>query len=153
MRPDHLERFEQHFTRWFFGDKNAVGYCLELVQISHVWDDLKDGDDPSRDRIDAAFEALLLDVPTNPFFAAHAGALTTMHRSVILQWHTANAFETAREEPQLPKAYMLRAGLFQIFHMVAALKGGMTWARQLGPEIWRAYDETLEDVTQEALNA
>lgn len=63
--------------------------------------------------------------------------------SAILQWETANILETGDKKDR-DKAYMLRASLYQIIHYCAYLIGGLQWANEVGPDIWRFYEEDID---------
>jgi hypothetical protein len=60
------------------------------------------------------------------------------------QWSAANGMETHPIRGDREKAFMLRASLYQLFHACAVLCGGLDWAAQIGPEIYRFYGESLE---------
>jgi hypothetical protein len=51
--------------------------------------------------------------------------------------------EAKPQTNDLPKTYMLRASLYQLFHACAVLCGGLDWAAEVGPDIYRLYGEEL----------
>lgn len=152
MNGDHIGTFHAAFGEWFGGDAAAVALCMDLLAVAHTWDDLVDGDKPvSPAEVNAVFKRMLIDIPCNPFYRAFQDQLTPLLMNVFLQWQAANAFEA--EKAELPKAYMLRAGVYQIFAYVAWLIGGDEHARLVSPQVWRLYGEKLDDFTKEITNA
>src|SRR4051794_26938749 len=98
--------FYDAFMRWFKGDVHAVHFCLDMLRVAHLWDDLIDGDrQPSVEEVDAGFSALLFRLPRNPFYRVHIDGLLPLMQSTFLQWHTANVLEREQQPGDLPKAY------------------------------------------------
>jgi hypothetical protein len=152
MNSDHAATFREAFNIWFGGDAAAVALCLDLLAVAHTWDDLVDGDKPvSPAEINAVFKRLLIDIPRNPFYRACQDELMPLLQNVFLQWQAANVFEAERSN--LPKAYMLRAGIYQIFAYVAWLIGGDDHAALVSPQVWRLYGENLADFEREMNHA
>lgn len=137
MKNGTLEKFRY----WFKNDQMAVAFCMDIVFIAHLWDDLIDKDKPiCDDEINFAFIAALNTIPSNPFYRLHAGQLQTIIMSAILQWQTANILDAGSQE-DIDKSFMLRASIYQIFHFTAYLIGGLQWANEIGPDVWRFYSE------------
>ena len=55
----------------------------------------------------------------------------------------------AEEKPDLEKTYMLRAGLYDMFSLIAYHLFGDTWAKEIGPDVRKLYGETLDDLRRE----
>ena len=120
-------------------------FCADMVTVAHVWDDLVDADKPvSADVADMAFRKMMLEIPSSGFYRANFDFLHPVVVMIWAQWTAANAMETHPFEGDREKAFMLRASLFQLFHACAVLCGGLDWAGQIGPEIYRLYSENLE---------
>jgi hypothetical protein len=135
------------------GDQNAVDFCVNLTYIAHLWDDLIDKNIQRSDAdINDAFRAALIDIPCNPFYVHFRTHLAPLMQSAILQWEDANILERGSDHDK-HMAYMLRASFLQIFCFCAYLIGGSSWARQVGPEMRRLYEETLESFMEEMKNA
>lgn len=131
--------FSAAFDRWFKGNQSAGRFCADVLQIAHVWDDLVD-DDGAEDA-PAAFRKALLELPANDFYRANFAFLHPIMVMVWAQWDAANKMEATPQKDDLAKTYMLRASLYQLFHAVAVLCGGLDWAAEIGPEIYRLYGE------------
>ena len=139
---------------WFREDQDAVRLGVDLWNVMQVWDDLIDNrDEVPSDNINEVFRRLIYDIPTNPFYAANAHELAPLLHSTMMQWQVANRFESEQKDGDLHKAWMLRAGVYQLFVYIAALAVDSTWASVVGREIWRTYGETLEDFVEEMKNA
>lgn len=144
----------QHMHAWFRGDVDAAAFCLDMWNIVQVWDDLVDRDaETPADVINETFRRAVYTIPTNPFYAAHAHELAPLVHNVVLQWQIANTFEQEREEGDVDRAWMLRAGIYQLFVYVAGLAVDPVWAAVVGPSIWRTYGESLADFHEEMNDA
>jgi hypothetical protein len=134
--------FTKAFDRWFKGNQSAMRFCADMVEVSHVWDDLVDCDNPvSAATADQAFRKLMLEIPSNDFYRANFNFLHPVMVMIWAQWDAANKMEAKPLKNDFVKAYMLRASLYQLFHACAVLCGGLDWAAQIGPEVYRLYGE------------
>lgn len=133
--------FTAAFEKWFKGNVGAMKFCADMLEIAHTWDDLVDGDDVPADKADAIFRKLMLEIPVNDFYRTNFGFLHPVLILVWAQWDAANKMEANPVKNDLAKTYMLRASLYQLFHACAVLCGGLDWAAEVGPEIYRLYGE------------
>lgn len=140
---------------WFRGDTDAVRFALDVWAVTQVWDDLYDQDRPiERDVVVDALRRLMYTIPMNPFYALHPHELAPLMHDMILKWQIANTFESDQQDAgDIAKAWMLRAGIYQLFVSVASLAVDPVWASVVGPEVWRTYGETLEDFVAEVKDA
>lgn len=138
--------FTASFDKWFKGNQSAMRFCADMLEIAHTWDDFVDGDDVKSDRSDGIFRKMVLEVPANEFYRANFAFLHPILVMVWAQWSAANGMETHPVKDDLAKAYMLRASIYQLFHACAVLCGGLDWAAQIGPEIYRLYGESPESI-------
>lgn len=145
MTEDDQVAFTAAFDRWFKGNTAAMKFCADMTEVAHVWDDLVDADKPvSSVKADVAFRKMMLEIPSNEFYRAN---FTFLHPVIVMiwaQWTAANGMETHPFKGDREKAFMLRASLYQLFHACAVLCGGLDWAAQIGPEVYRLYGESLE---------
>lgn len=145
MTEEDQIAFTGAFYRWFRGNQSAARFCADMAEIAHVWDDLVDADKPvSSAEADRIFRKMVLEVPANEFYRANFGFLHPVMVMVWGQWSAANGMETHPIRGDREKAFMLRASLYQLFHACAVVCGGLDWAAQIGPEIYRFYGESLE---------
>lgn len=132
-------------------NENAVQMCLDLFKISQTWDDLHDGDPVDNDRLSEVFKTALVSLPDNPFYDKFRFQLRPLIMSTILQWESANSMEKLKQSPH--KSYMLRAGIYSIFHMCVFLLHGPKIARKTGPAIYEIYGETPDNFLKGDENA
>lgn len=138
------ESLSDHFREWFRGNADAVAFAENAWSAAQDWDDLED---EGRTRHNPLLFWLAFGKEYLPYFRAHADILRPVMMSVALQWSVANAYEAGRRS--LDKAFMLRAGIYGLFHTIALIEGGFDWAEQVGPMIYDMYAETLDDLRKE----
>ena len=144
--PENLSELLYNLTE---GDSNAVIFMRDIWYAAQVWDDTVDKEEKISTH--DAFYVLSSKIPSNPFYQDNIHSLVPMINQVILDWKVANHFES--EKIELDKAYMLRAGLYRLFHHCILLSKGFVLAEQAGIILWKFYGETLEDFKKEILNA
>ena len=150
ITKDQRQSFYNAFHRFYKGNESAISLSMMLVDVSQVWDDIIDGDTVSNDDVNRVFRYLIYDIPLNPVYRL-IPSMPDHLLNIYLKWRDATAME-AEEKPDLEKTYMLRAGLYDIFSLIAYHLCGDEWARQIGPEVRKLYGETLDDLKGE-LNA
>ena len=138
------------FIKWFRGNDDAVNFAVALWVAAQEWDDLEDeGRCESHNRL---LSWLAFGKEYTPYFASHAHLLRPVFLSVYLQWRTANVLDRG-DANDVAKSYMLRAGLYGLWHLMAWIEGGDDWAAEVGPEIYRSYGETPAELLKEMQNA
>ena len=136
------------------GNTEATTFCVDLMNIYQVWDDLIDRDSEYTDSdVNKAFQTLLFSLPMNSFYVANQHELRPLIMNSILKWFDANEMEKGKEESDLNMSYMLRAEIYSIFCYVAFLVGGLNYAKTVGVEIRRLYSEKLPEFIEEMKNA
>ena len=135
---------ESEFSRWFKGDAAAVDFAVQLWHAAQEWDDYEDeGQGDNR-----VFAWLAFGKEYHPFFMRHSHILRPAMLMMNLQWTAANVMDHG-DKADVSKSYMLRAGIYSVWHVMAWLCGGHDWAAEIGPEIYRQYKETPEDLWKE----
>lgn len=147
MNSEHYKAFEENLDYFFQGNKEAVKLAMMLIEVADTWDDIVDGDCPSYDKINRAFIISLIDIQNNGFYAIYQHELRPVILSTILKWLDANKLESKKEH--LEKAYMLRAGLYDLFAHIAYIIGGQEWYNQVGTDIRKLYGESFKDYEDE----
>jgi hypothetical protein len=131
------------------GNQDAVELALMLYNVAQVWDDIVDGDAVTARDVNAAFVDALVKMPTNRIYQL-IPELPYHIYNVFLRWRDATNIENNQpSENDLHKCYMLRAGLFDIFVLIAAKMFGDDYAAEVGVTIRRLYGETFESYSQE----
>lgn len=133
--------------KWLLGDPNAVYFVRCLWEAAQLWDDLEDKDNGEVDH-NAVLSWLAFEELRNDWIAANAHVLKPAVLRMYLDWTAANTLERGSKDDKR-KAYVLRASFWGVIHTLAWLVGGDVHARSIGPEIWRAYGQTLPQFLQE----
>jgi hypothetical protein len=128
------------------GDADAFAFLQGAVHSLHCWDDLIDRDQPvAPETINRTMWWVLVELPRNRFYQAHAADFTTLFANAIQNWHAANAMEATPEVADKQIAFILRSEYCNLVTHSAALIGGYDWARQVTPTIRRMWhDEGFE---------
>lgn len=140
------ETLSDRFNRWFCGNQDAVRFAETLWQVAQEWDDLED--EGRTENPNALLSWLAFGKEYTPFFAANAHVLRPAMLTMYLQWRAANVLDHGAPD-DVAKSYMLRAGIYGVWHTMAWLIGGDNWAAEVGPEIYRTYGETPADILKE----
>lgn len=153
MKPEHVEAFSQLFETIYQGNADATKLSFDLLNIAHTWDDLIDKDkEITDDAINKAFLDSLYTVQLNPLYGLDIASSVL---NCFLRWQDANAIEKDPRSTHndLAMAWMLRAGLFDIFVLLATKLYGLSWAKEIGVAVRKAYGEKLNDFILEIENA
>lgn len=145
MTPEDQHFFSTVIPRWMRGDTAAVRLAAQLIEVAHFVDDLVDGDFVPPADAARLTRMMLLEIPSNTFYRENFTYLQPLLGQCWLQWQASNAMEKAQEPGDRAKCYMLRAGLYGLLHGMTVVVGGLDWAEEVGPEIYRAYGEKMED--------
>lgn len=135
---------EDKYREWFLGDEAAVHFAAQLWTAAQAWDDLEDEGKADHNGL---CQWLAFGKEYHPWFVAHASMMRPALLQMFLGWTAANVLD--HEPEQIAKAYMLRAGIYQVFHLMAWICGGADHACDVGPDIYRHYGETLAELTEE----
>lgn len=151
LNVSYKQAFLPLFEHIYKNDTAAIELSFMLLDVSQVWDDLVDKDKPvSQEEIDTAFLYSLQYIPTHKYWSP---ALHCMLNSVYLRWYAANCIERdcSADNNELAKAWMLRAGLFDLFEMLSMQLHGIDFARSNARLIRQYYGERLDSFLLEVL--
>jgi len=113
MTRDRYIKLHENLLK-VLGDVYAAKLCYDYFIIAQCWDDLIDKDNELSDiEIHDAFYTSLISIPTNPFYLKNSHKILPVLEVSIYKWFQSNKYESKKTE--LNKAYMLRAGLYDIF--------------------------------------
>jgi hypothetical protein len=129
-------------------DKYALLFCLDLLYVSHLWDDLLDLDKVrSGEEINEAFIRSLWRIPSNLFYRQCQPALLPMMYNALCMWLESGTLKKSGENGKLA-AFALDNAVVEIIHFCILIKGTIDWAREVGPEFWALFGPTSEDLTE-----
>lgn len=128
------------------GDISAARMCFDYFIVAQYWDDLIDRDNElSDDEIHDAFYTSLVSIPNNPFYQKYQHKITPILEVTIYKWLQSNKYENDCKE--LNKAYMLRAGLYDLFSLAYITIHGLSG----GANIYDLYGETFDKYKKEII--
>jgi len=137
--------FAKQLVFYLNGNMDAVRFCLDVLFVGHLWDDLVDGDkERTPDEIANALQVVMGSIPTNPFYQANIGALSGMMMSAIMLWQDANVLEKGNADEKM-MSFLTRNALLFVVHYCLFLTGGPEWAKAKGPEFWSAIGKGFHD--------
>lgn len=153
MKDDHLESFNLLFNYIYKGNSDAIFISLELLKIAHTWDDIIDGDSYDARDVNKAFVSCIFTIQNSPLW--FSCGLNHHVLNCFLRWRDANTIEGDKlsTKSDLLKCYMLRAGLYDIFVIIAYHLFGDEWAEEIGPKVRKYYGETPNEFLEEFKNA
>ena len=153
ISEEERQAFAELFGYIYKDNEEAAKLSFEILDTLHIWDDLYDKDkEVSPETVNYAFFNAMYKLQKNVIWQ-HCNLGEHM-LNVILRWQDANVLEREQEtEDDLHKAYMLRAGLYDLFVIIAYHLHGMAWAATIGPDVRRFYCETLKDFKEEMAHA
>lgn len=146
MNQEHFDAFNTFFEYIYQGNNQAVSLSNKLISMASTMDDLIDKDRPvSNDQIYKLVMGAMFEIQVVPLW--YEAGLNHHMLNVMLKWIDANAIESDSNSTQddYAKCYMLRAGIYDIFAVLAHYLHGLDWSSKVGPEIRKFYGETLKD--------
>lgn len=135
------------------GSSAGAGWLALLWEAIQGLDDWRDNDPVAPDACERVIHIVLHDLPAHPFFRAHAAYLLPHLSTLVLKWRGANAIESAGTREDLPKAYMWRAGFYDLVLMALALDVGPDAAGRLAHRVAELYAEPLAGYIEEMTHA
>jgi len=133
------------FNEWFQGNQDAVFFADKLWRAAQEWDDLED---EGRCNHNALLSWMAFGKEYTPFFVANQAILRPAMLTMYLQWRCANELEQGTRA-DVEKAFMLRAGIYTVFVLIAWIVGGDEWAADVGIGIYQTYGETVDSLYKE----
>lgn len=154
MTRQEKAAFDKLFSYIYKENKEAADLSHKIMEICHTWDDLVDGDRPvPPEAVNSAFRGAFFDLQQSAIWVNCGIAHHVLN--CYLRWRDANTIEGSDKkiDSDLHKTYMLRAGVYDIFVIIAYYLYGDGWAEQIGPVVRKFYGETLDDYLREIKNA
>ena len=127
--------------------KPAVDWLCSLYEVIQAFDDYADGDQVSRERLNALIWDALVAMPSNSFFSANAPALLPVLAVQVLKWQGADSRE--RDGHPSEMAFAWRAGFYDVVLMTVNLVHGTAAAHQFAPVVLQLYGERYADYVKE----
>lgn len=125
----------EQLGKWLKGDVSAIAMIRAFSTIAEVWDDIIDGDNPSKSDVNSAFYLALVTLPRNTFYREHFVLLNPIVEAAIFDWHAANAIEATGQHKET--TFMLKCTAQLLTVMSARIIGGPEWAVEVNTEMRR----------------
>lgn len=124
------------------GNVAAEQYLRLIALAARMIDDLEDADRGAVD-VGRLAHLLLVELPRNPFFCAHASCLVGLHDMALNAWQDATEIERTQTTP----ASRVWADLInEVAVVVAGLTGGYDYRRQVSIRIREALYSTIGEI-------
>ena len=147
--------------RWFRGAEDAVRLYQTLAYATQTADDIVD--EPLSVAQSAAMMtrlwAALVDLPSNPFWAAHYARLSPLVLAGVYGWEASNEWQRSADETSRAFGYVRREAMEPMITYIAHMIGGPDWAMTVEREVHQFYHvdhgdgETLATWSSEAAPA
>jgi len=131
----------------WLGDAAAVECLVAISTAAEAWDDAYDGDKNAD--FDAAFAALFVQLPLNPFWQKAQGWLMPLVVACVNAWMDAREMEKGGHESKV-RAFMLRNLGLELVPAAVFYLHGYARMRELSMEIRAFFDhERFDDWERE----
>jgi|GEM_PF-1407950 len=144
--PEWREIRNEKLREWV-GEPWAVRFIIDFGDACELFDDLIDRDKELEDgHVIRVLFSLLTEMPLNPFWDEHKGALIPVIVTGINAWLDANELEKGDDHDQV-FSYVLRDWYMELLAFVIYLTRGRDYMRSVSMEIrrWFTHHETLDD--------
>lgn len=118
----------------FQGNQSAVELMKIVKVISHVWDDLVDGEAVSLNQLNSAFWLALVGLRRNEFYREHYALLDPILDGACLNYVASIVLEKGTEQ-QREIAHNARYAVGDIALTIAGIIGGYAWAAKHSAEL------------------
>ena len=131
----------------------AVKWLSTMWEVFQGLDDWRDNDPLPKQEIEQVIYQVLVECPQNQFFQANANRLLPILSTAVLKWIGANVVEDEKVEEALSKAFVWRAGFYDLVVETTNICNGFEFAQKASPYIMCMYGETFENYVKEFNNA
>jgi hypothetical protein len=143
----HVEWLRENLQKAFALPAPAIEWLVMLFEATQVFDDVADGDPVDRQALDATIWNTLIGMNQNPFWITNGHNLAPVVATMILKWQASDQAERAGEADA--KAYVWRAGYYDVVLMVIQLCHGANNAKLMAKQVMQLYGETYEEYMKE----
>jgi len=142
---------KENLQRVFALPAPAVEWLLMLYGAIQVFDDVADGDPVDREDLNAVIWNTLVGMNQNTFWIANSHNLAPIIATMILKWQASDQAERSGKADA--RAYVWRAGYYDVVLMAVALCHGTQQATQMAQQVMELYGEKFEDYMKEFSHA
>lgn len=124
MLPDNDEDRRAAFLRWTGGRGDAAAFLALVAEIARLADDIADEDLHRQRNVAWLLHRTMVDLPRNPFFAAHAAELAPLVDVVLVQWRQSDEWRKSCDRLRQLFGFVQREAIGAFVPAVAAILGG-----------------------------
>lgn len=148
---DNVNMLEKNLKEGLHLPFDAVQWLLDLYHAFQVFDDFADGDAVDRNDLDKLIWNTLVGMQQNSFYMQNSFRLLPVISVNILKWQASDTVERAGNANA--KAYVWRAGYYDIALAAVEICHGPVFAAQNAHIVLGLYGETYDDYMKEFKNA
>lgn len=145
------EALRKNFIEALHLPTDAADWLLSIWETIQFFDDVADQDPVSRQQLNKVLWSVLVTAPQNPFYVANAVELSAVLATQILKWQASDQSERAGRAD--PKAYMWRAGYYDLVLYCVGIVHGHEAATAASEDVLRLYGEDYSKYLKEFENA
>ena len=139
-------------------DQWATKFCMDLIYIAHLWDDLVDKDkERTTYEISDAFRLAMCGLTANPFYVTNISQLHPLIMDVILKYDAVVKLEKSKDDHTQLIAFTLSNALLGVIAYCIFLVGGINYYREVidsfYKELWIDVEEHLIEFLREKRDA
>jgi len=142
-----VESLRGNLSQVFCLPADCVRWLLDVWECIQTLDDYADGDPVSRERLDALIWSSLVGLPSNAWFAVHAGQLLPILAQMVLKWQASDRAERANVVDA--RSFVWRAGYYDLVLAAVLVSHGPQAAAQVSHHVMALYGERFEDYLSE----
>ena len=148
---DNVDMLEKNLKEGLYLPFDAVQWLLDLYHAFQIFDDFADGDAVDRKDLNLLIWNTLVGMQQNSFYMQNSFRLLPVISVNILKWQASDTVERAGNADA--KAYVWRAGYYDIALTVVEICHGPIFAAQNAHIVLGLYGETYDDYMKEFKNA
>jgi hypothetical protein len=141
----------RNFTESLMLPSAATEWLVSAWNVAQVFDDMADGDQPDRDKLDAAIMDALVSMPANVFFRRHQDILLPILALAVLKWKASDDVE--RDGHACATSFVWRAGYYDLVLAAVQLTHGPEAAMNAAHMVLKLYGESFDDYMKEMAHA
>ena len=148
---DNVDMLKKNLKEGLYLPFDAVQWLLDLYHAFQIFDDFADGDAVDRKDLNLLIWNTLVGMQQNSFYMQNSFRLLPVISVNILKWQASDTVERAGNADA--KAYVWRAGYYDIALTVVEICHGPVFAAQNAHIVLGLYGETYDDYMKEFKNA
>ena len=147
----HKQTISDYFKAVLELPPSACAWLLDLWDAIQVFDDVVDGDPVASADMRRVIWACLVQMPSNPFFAANSASLLPVMATAFLKWSASDDAERGGQADA--RSFMWRASYYDVVLAVVMLCHGYDAALAKSGAVMALYGEKYEDYCAEFSHA